>query len=106
VVTGQLDVRAAAARLPAEAPPAALATDEPGLDELAEAETAANLAKTKGGVKDPTEADMVIGMSQLGQGKAAEAAATFDGIKAANPASARVVRLWGIHAKAKARPAQ
>ena len=49
---------------------------------------------------------MVIGMSQLGQGKAAEAAATFDGIKAANPASARVVRLWGIHAKAKARPAQ
>ena len=77
-----------------------------GYGMFAEAETAANLAKTKGGVKDPTEADMVIGMSQLGQGKAAEAAATFDGIKAANPASARVVRLWGIHAKAKARPAQ
>jgi len=77
-----------------------------GYGMFAEAETAANLAKTKGGVKDPTEADMVIGMSQLGQGKAAEAAATFDTIKAANPASARVVRLWSIHAKAKARPAQ
>ncbi|MEY4966497.1 MAG: hypothetical protein RL274_2080 [Pseudomonadota bacterium] len=72
---------------------------------FAEAETAARLAKTKGGAKDPTEADMVIGMSQLAQGKNSEAVATFAGITAPNPASARVLRLWGYHAKAKASPA-
>lgn len=71
----------------------------------AEAETAARLAKTKGGVKDPTEADMVIGMAQVAQGKNSDAVATFAGITAPNPASARVLRLWGYHAKAKAQPA-
>jgi hypothetical protein len=76
-----------------------------GYGMYAEAETAARLAKTKGGVKDPTEADMVIGMSQLAQGKASDAVATFDAIKAPNPASARVVRMWSYHAKAKASPA-
>jgi TolA-binding protein len=76
-----------------------------GYGMYAEAEAAANLAKTKGDAKDPTEADMVIGMSQLAQGKASEAAATFDAVKAPSPASARVVRLWSYHAKAKATPA-
>lgn len=76
-----------------------------GYGMYAEAETAARLAKTKGGIKDATEADMVIGMSQLGQGKAADAVATFKGITAPNPASARVLRLWVMHAQSKASPA-
>ena len=76
-----------------------------GYGMYAEAEAAARLAKTKGDAKDPTEADMVIGMSLLAQGKASEAAATFDAIKAPSPASARVLRLWSYHAKAKASPA-
>jgi hypothetical protein len=70
-----------------------------------EAEAAAHLAQTKGGAKDSTEAPMVIGMAQAAQGKYAEAATTFGGITAPNPASARVVRLWGYYAKSKANPA-
>lgn len=73
-----------------------------GYGMYAEAETAARLAKTKGGAKDATEADMVIGMSQLAQGKPADALATFKGITAPNPASARVLRLWVMHAQSKA----
>jgi hypothetical protein len=69
-----------------------------------EALTAAQLAKTKGGMSDPTEADMVIGMTQIATGQYAEAGKIFAGITAANPASARVVRLWGYLAKIKADP--
>jgi len=47
---------------------------------------------------------MVIGMAQAASGQYAPAAATFGGIQAANPASARVVRLWGYFVKAKANP--
>jgi hypothetical protein len=48
---------------------------------------------------------MVIGQSQAAQGKFADAAATFAGITAPNPARARIVRLWGYYAKSKAAPA-
>jgi len=76
-----------------------------GYGMFAEAEAAAHLAKTKGDAKDKTEPDMVIGISQAAQGKYADAAATLNGITAPNPASARVLRLWGYHVKAKAGPA-
>jgi hypothetical protein len=69
-----------------------------------EALAAAQLAKSKGGAADPTEADMVIGMTQTATGQYAAAVTTFAGINAANPASARVVRLWGYFAKSKASP--
>jgi hypothetical protein len=69
-----------------------------------EALAAAQLAKSKGGAQDPTEPDMVIGMAQAASGQYAPAGATFDSIKAANPASGRVVRLWGYFVKAKANP--
>ena len=76
-----------------------------GYGMYAEAETAARLAKTKGGVKDPTEADMVIGLAQQAQGKYSEASTTFSGIKAVAPAADRVLRLWNIFVKAKSQPA-
>ena len=76
-----------------------------GYGMYAEAETAARLAKTKGGVKDPTEADMVITLAQQAQGKYSEASTTLGGITAPNPAAARVQRLWGHFLKAKAQPA-
>jgi hypothetical protein len=69
-----------------------------------EAITAAQQAKSKGGATDPTEPDMVVGMAQTAAGQYAEAATTFGGITAPNPASARVVRLWGYFAKSKANP--
>jgi tetratricopeptide (TPR) repeat protein len=76
-----------------------------GYGQYADAEKLARDAKTKPGVKDPTEPDMVIAMSLSAQGKYAEAAAIFDTIKPANPASARVVRLWTYYVKTKANPA-
>ena len=69
-----------------------------------EAIASAQLAKSKGGATDPTEADMVIGMGQTASGQYAEAATTFGGITSPNPASARVVRLWSYFAKSKANP--
>jgi hypothetical protein len=69
-----------------------------------EAEAAARLAQSKGGAKDPSEAPMVIAMAQAAQGKYADAATGFAGVTAPNPASARVVRLWGYYAKSKANP--
>ena len=70
-----------------------------------EAITAAQLAKTKGGTTDPTEADMVIGMAETAAGRYADAVTAFGSINAANPASARVVRLWSYFAKTKSNPA-
>ena len=76
-----------------------------GYGQYADAEKLARAAKTKPGVKDPTEPDMVIAMSLVAQGKYAEAAPIFDGVKPTNPASARVVRLWTYFTKTKANPA-
>jgi len=75
-----------------------------GYGMFSDAENLARAAKTKGGLQDPTEADMLIGMAQTAQGKYADAVATFGGINQPNPASARVVRLWGYFAKAKTSP--
>jgi hypothetical protein len=44
-------------------------------------------------------------MAQAAAGQYAAAVASFAGIQATNPASARVVRLWGYFAKSKASPA-
>ena len=75
-----------------------------GYGMYSDAENLARAAKTKGGVQDPTEPDMVIGMAQAAQGKYADAAATFGAINQPNPASARVARLWGYYVKSKANP--
>ena len=76
-----------------------------GYGQYEDAERLARAAKTKPGVKDPTEPDMVIAMSLAAQSKYADAVPIFDSIKPANPASARVVRLWGYFVKSKANPA-
>ena len=75
-----------------------------GYGMYSDAEALGQAAKTKGGLQDPTEADMLIGMSQAAQGKYADAAQTFGAINQPNPASARVVRLWTYFAKQKANP--
>jgi len=75
-----------------------------GYGMYSDAEALGQAAKTKGGLQDPTEADMLIGMSQAAQGKYSEAAQTFSAINQSNPASARVVRLWTYFAKQKANP--
>lgn len=69
-----------------------------------EAIAAAQAAKQKGGVPDASEADMVIGQAQVASGQYDAAATTFAAVNQSNPASARVVRLWGYFAKSKANP--
>ena len=76
-----------------------------GYGQYPEALAAAQLAKQKGGAKDPTEPDMAIGQAQAALGQYDAAAATFAAIQSANPGRARVVRLWGYYAKSKATPA-
>ncbi len=75
-----------------------------GYGMYSDAEALGQAAKTKGGLQDATEADMLIGMSQTAEGKYADAAQTFGAINQSNPASARVVRLWAYFAKQKANP--
>jgi hypothetical protein len=75
-----------------------------GYGMFSDAENLARAAKTKGGVPDATEPDMVIGMAQAAQGKYADAVTTFGAVQQPNPASARVVRLWGYFVKTKANP--
>lgn len=75
-----------------------------GYGRYAEAETLARAAKAKPGVKDPSEPDTVLAMSLAAQGKYAEAQPIFESIKLSNPASARVIRLWGYLVKIKATP--
>lgn len=77
-----------------------------GYGQYQDAIAAAQLAKQKGGAKDPIEADMVIGQSQAALGQYDAAAATFAGITAPNPGRARVVRLWGYYVKSKTAGAQ
>jgi hypothetical protein len=69
-----------------------------------EAEAAARLAQQKGGVTDPTEPPMVIGMAQVGEGKFADAAATFATVKGGSPATPRIAGMWADYAKMKANP--
>jgi hypothetical protein len=69
-----------------------------------QAETAARLALTKGGI-DNSEAQMLIGMSLYHQGKYAEAQAAFAQVQGGSPATARIARLWSIQSKLKVAPA-
>ncbi len=69
-----------------------------------EAEAAAKLAISKGGVTDSTEAPMVLGQSLTAQGKYDEAIAAFGQIQGGGPATARITRLWAALANIKKNP--
>lgn len=69
-----------------------------------QAETAARLALSKGGI-DNSEAQMLIAMSLYHQGKYAEAEAAFGQVQGGSPATPRIARLWAIQSKIKAAPA-
>lgn len=80
-----------------------------GYGRYAEAAEAASRAMSKGGIKDPNEAPMVLGMSLAAQGKNAEAAEAF--AKASGPVDSKIAHLWTLYtqrkgATASAAPAQ
>src|SRR6185437_8836451 len=71
-----------------------------GYGRYAEAEELARLAGAKAR-KDPGEAQMVVGMAQVRQGKFAEAAQTFQSVSG-NGAMMKTAHLWGIFARQQA----
>ena len=70
-----------------------------------EAEAAANVAMTKGGNPDASEAPMVLGQALAAQGKFADAKAAFGKVTGGGPATARITRLWVDYCNAKLNPA-
>ena len=71
-----------------------------GYGRYAEAEELARQAGPRAG-KNPGEAQMVVGMAQVRQGKFAEAAQTFQSVSG-NPAIMKAAHLWGIFARQQA----
>jgi tetratricopeptide (TPR) repeat protein len=69
-----------------------------------EAEAAAKVAISKGGVTDSTEAPMVLGQALTAQGKYDEAVAAFGQVQGGGPATARITRLWVALANIKKSP--
>jgi hypothetical protein len=72
-----------------------------GYGRYAEAETLAHDALAKG-VKDTGEANMLLGASQVAQGKNAEAEATFAKVSG-NAVRMRAAHLWSLYAQVKAK---
>lgn len=69
-----------------------------------EAEAAAKLAQSKGGMTDTSEAPMVLGQAQVAQGKYDDAIQSFGQVQGGGPATARIARLWTDYAKVKKNP--
>jgi hypothetical protein len=78
-----------------------LAEDLYGYGRYAETEELARRALSKGGPAD--EANMLIGMSQAGQGKYTDAVATFAQVKG-TPEGMKGAHLWTLYAQRKATP--
>jgi hypothetical protein len=70
----------------------------------AEAEAAAKAGLAKGGA-DASEAQMLIGVSQVAQGKYADAIASFGQVQGGSAATPRIARLWTVYAQLKQNPA-
>jgi tetratricopeptide (TPR) repeat protein len=69
-----------------------------------EAQAAAQLAMTKGGTTDPSEAPMVLGQSLAAQGKYDDAIAAFGKVTGGGPATQRITRLWVDYCNVKKNP--
>lgn len=69
-----------------------------GYGEFARSVEALSRATTKGGLKNLPEAQLMLGMAQARAGSKTEAVQTFRSIKADDPFTQRVARLWALHA--------
>jgi tetratricopeptide (TPR) repeat protein len=81
-----------------------LAEDYYGYGRYPEAEEAARRAIAKGGMKNPGEANMVLGMAMVGQGHYSDAIAAFQRVSG-GPGATKAAHLWLILAQSKAAPA-
>jgi hypothetical protein len=81
-----------------------IAQDLWGYGRYAEVESIATAAKAKGGLKDPGEANVLIGMAQIAQGKYDQGIATLGQVNG-NAARMRTAHLWTLYAQAKQKAA-
>jgi tetratricopeptide (TPR) repeat protein len=77
-----------------------IAQDLWGYGRYADVESIATAAKAKGGIKDPGEANVLIGMAQIAQGKYDAGIATLGQVTGAAP-RLRTAHLWTLYAQAK-----
>jgi hypothetical protein len=77
-----------------------LGEDYWGYGRYADAEAAARQAMTKGGLKTPWEAPMLIGAAEVAQGKYADAAQTLSQVSG-SPAVTQTAHLWSLYAQSK-----
>jgi tetratricopeptide (TPR) repeat protein len=81
-----------------------LGEDYWGYGRYADAETAARAAMAKGGLKTPWEGLMLLGATEVAQGKYADAIQTLSQVSG-TPAVMRTAHLWSLYAQAKQGPA-
>ena len=73
-----------------------------GYGRYGDVETMARAALAKGGLKDPTEATMLLGTALVMEGKYDEAQTTLAGANG-NEVRARAAHLWALYAQVKAK---
>ena len=81
-----------------------LAEDYWGYGRFADAEAAARRAISKGGIKDPAEGPLILGMALAAQGKYDDAIQTFGEVNG-NDAARKTAHLWTLYAQLKKGPA-
>jgi hypothetical protein len=81
-----------------------IAQDLWGYGRYADVESIATAARAKGGIKDPGEAPVLIGMAQIAQGKYDAGIATLATVSG-SPGRMRTARLWTIYAQMKQKQA-
>ena len=59
---------------------------------------ALNRGVSKGGIKNPVEAQLLQGIAQLRAGNKAEAQKTFNAVKSDDVTWARLAKLWSLNA--------
>ncbi|HWA30384.1 MAG TPA: hypothetical protein VG867_04775 [Rhizomicrobium sp.] len=79
-----------------------LAEDLWGYGRYADVEAAARRAIAKGGLKDPSEGNMMLGLALTAQGKYADAQAAF-GAVTGSEARVKAAHLWSLYAQAQAK---
>ncbi len=75
-----------------------------GYGRYADAEASARSAIAKGGMKDPSEGNMILGEALIAQGKSAEALGIFNQV-AGGASRKKVAHLWSLYAQASNKPA-
>jgi predicted Zn-dependent protease len=75
-----------------------LAEDYYGYGRYAEAEAAARRAIAKGAMKEPGEANMVLGMALVGQGRYSDAVQAFQQVSGG---ASKCAHLWLVYAQSK-----